>query len=64
MLILSGDHIYKMNYERMLQPAHRFRRGRDLATIQIDPDEVSRFGVVDIDRDNRVNGFLEKPRED
>jgi glucose-1-phosphate adenylyltransferase len=34
-----------------------------LATIQIDPAEVHRFGVVDIDSDHRVNGFREKPRE-
>jgi glucose-1-phosphate adenylyltransferase len=60
-LILSGDHIYKMNYERML--SQHIDSGADvtLATIQISPEEVSRFGVVDIDRDNRVVGFLEKP---
>jgi glucose-1-phosphate adenylyltransferase len=62
-LILSGDHIYKMNYERML--SQHIDSGADvtLATIQINPDEVSRFGVVDIDRDNRVVGFLEKPEK-
>ena len=62
-LILSGDHIYKMNYGRMLQ--QHIDSGADvtLATIQIDPDEVSRFGVVDIDRDHRVNGFREKPKQ-
>src|SRR6202451_2130755 len=60
-IILSGDHIYKMNYERMLR--QHLDSGADvtLATIQIHPHEVSRFGVVDIDRDNRVVGFLEKP---
>jgi glucose-1-phosphate adenylyltransferase len=62
-IILSGDHIYKMNYERML--SQHIDSGADvtLATIQIHPDEVSRFGVVDIDRDNRVVGFLEKPEK-
>ena len=62
-LILSGDHIYKMNYERML--SQHIDSGADvtLATIQIDPAEVSRFGVVDVDRDNRVIGFLEKPEK-
>jgi glucose-1-phosphate adenylyltransferase len=34
-----------------------------LATIQIDPEEVARFGVVDVDRDYRVVGFLEKPKQ-
>jgi glucose-1-phosphate adenylyltransferase len=62
-LILSGDHIYKMNYERML--SQHIDSGADvtLATIQIDPADVSRFGVVDVDRDNRVIGFLEKPEK-
>src|SRR5450432_2355590 len=62
-LILSGDHIYKMNYERMLRQHSDSGADVTLATIQINPDEVSRFGVVDIDRDNRVVGFLEKPEK-
>ena len=62
-LILSGDHIYKMNYGRMLQQHTDSGADVTLATIQIDPTEVARFGVVDIDRDHRVNGFLEKPKQ-
>ncbi|HEY1262340.1 MAG TPA: glucose-1-phosphate adenylyltransferase [Terriglobales bacterium] len=62
-LILSGDHIYKMNYGLMLE--HHVATGADvtLATIQIDPPETFRFGVVDVDRDLRVNGFEEKPKQ-
>jgi glucose-1-phosphate adenylyltransferase len=62
-LILSGDHIYKMNYGLMMQ--QHLDSGADvtLATIQIDPAEVYRFGVVDVDRDSRVIGFLEKPQQ-
>jgi len=62
-IILSGDHIYKMNYERML--SQHIDSGADvtIATIQIHPSEVSRFGVVDVDRDHRVIGFLEKPQK-
>ena len=62
-LILSGDHIYKMNYGRMLQQHTDSGADVTLATIQIDPAEVARFGVVDIDRDHRVNGFQEKPKQ-
>jgi glucose-1-phosphate adenylyltransferase len=62
-LILSGDHIYKMNYERMLKQHHESGADVTLATIQVDPAAVARFGVVDIDRDHRVNGFLEKPAQ-
>ena len=61
-LILSGDHIYKMNYGLMLERHNDSGADVTLATIQIDPNEVSRFGVVDVDRDHRVLGFEEKPK--
>ena len=53
-IILSGDHIYKMNYGLMLD--HHKDSGADvtLATLPIRPDEVSRFGVVDVSRDGEV----------
>jgi len=61
-LILSGDHIYKMNYGKMLD--HHVETGADvtLATLPIDPSEVSRFGVVEVARSGEVIGFLEKPK--
>ena len=60
-LILSGDHIYKMNYERMLQEHEEAGADVTLATLLADPCECRRLGVVDIDRDGRVVGFVEKP---
>jgi glucose-1-phosphate adenylyltransferase len=62
-LILSGDHIYKMNYELMMKQHLDCGADVTLATIQIDPAETPRFGVVDVDRDSRVNGFEEKPKQ-
>jgi len=62
-LILSGDHIYKMNYGLMLQQHNDSGADVTLATIQIDPSEVFRFGVVDVDKEHRVLGFEEKPKE-
>ena len=62
-LILSGDHIYKMDYGKMLEQHNHSAADVTLATIQIAPDEVSRFGVVEVDRDHRVNGFQEKPKQ-
>ena len=61
-MILSGDHIYKMNYDLMMR--QHLDAGADvtLATILIDPSESSRFGVVDVDRSARVIGFEEKPK--
>ena len=60
-LILSGDHIYKMNYERMLRQHEDTAADVTLATLLVEPGECSRLGVVDIDREGRVVGFVEKP---
>ena len=61
-LILSGDHIYKMDYNKML--SWHQGKGADvtIATIQIAPEQAGRFGVVDIDKNYRITGFEEKPR--
>ena len=60
-VVLSGDHIYKMDYDAMI----RFHRenGAD-ATIAVMPvpiEEASRFGILATDEDNRVTDFVEKP---
>ena len=62
-LILSGDHIYKMDYGKMLKQHQDSAADITLATIQIDLEETVRFGVVDVDKDGRINGFEEKPKE-
>ena len=61
-LILSGDHIYKMNYGLMLD--HHMAANADvtLATLPIEPSDVARFGVVEVSRTGEVIGFQEKPR--
>jgi glucose-1-phosphate adenylyltransferase len=62
-IVLSGDHVYKMDYGRML----RFHRDRGaaatIAVIEVPSDEAHRFGVMEVDADDRVTGFLEKPRD-
>ena len=60
-LIVSGDHIYKMNYGEMLK--WHLDHGADvtLATIQLPPEEAPRFGVVEMDHQYRIVGFEEKP---
>ena len=62
-LILSGDHIYKMDYGKMLKQHNDSAADITLATIQVDVPETYRFGVVEIDRDYRVTGFEEKPAQ-
>ena len=64
MLILSGDHIYKMNYAKMLQ-AHK-EKGADatIAVIDVPMKEASRFGIMNTDEETgRIVEFEEKPAE-
>lgn len=62
-IILSGDHIYNMDYRPML--AAHAERGADLtvAVMNVAPEETSRFGIVLTDDTGRVTRFLEKPKE-
>ena len=60
-LILSGDHIYKMDYALMLKQHNDAGADVTVATILMDPEECRHFGVVDIDRESRIVGFQEKP---
>jgi glucose-1-phosphate adenylyltransferase len=60
--ILSGDHIYKMNYGRMLQQHVDFGADVTVAVIEIPVQEAARqFGVIEVDKDYRIKGFDEKP---
>jgi glucose-1-phosphate adenylyltransferase len=61
-LILGGDHIYKMDYGKMLKQHQDSSADITLATIQIEPDQTRHFGIVDVDKDGRINGFEEKPK--
>ncbi len=63
-LILSGDHIYKMNYGEMLDWHRKHRAEITIATLQVPPHEASRFGVAEIEEDYRIVGFEEKPQHD
>ncbi|HXB57127.1 MAG TPA: glucose-1-phosphate adenylyltransferase [Vicinamibacteria bacterium] len=60
-IVLSGDHIYKMDYGKMLDV--HIARGACLtvAAIEVPQAAASRFGVLEVDEDNRVTGFQEKP---
>jgi glucose-1-phosphate adenylyltransferase len=61
-LILSGDHIYKMNYRDMVDWHRHHNADITIATIQVHPEEVVRFGVTEIEDDYRIVGFEEKPQ--
>jgi glucose-1-phosphate adenylyltransferase len=61
-LILAGDHIYKMNYSEMLECHRANRADITLATLPVPPADASRFGILAIDGDYRIRGFVEKPK--
>jgi glucose-1-phosphate adenylyltransferase len=60
-LILSGDHIYKMNYESMLEYHIEKRADVTISLIEVPWNEASRFGIMDTDEDLRIVDFDEKP---
>jgi glucose-1-phosphate adenylyltransferase len=60
-IVLGADHVYKMNYSRMLAHHKEMNAEVTLATIPIPSGEVSRFGVVEVARNGDVLGFQEKP---
>ncbi len=59
--VLSGDHIYKMDYERMLAFHREHDADLTMAVIRVPWEEAPRFGIVGVDDDLRVNAFVEKP---
>jgi len=61
LIVLSGDHVYKMDYARMLRFHQEHGAGVTLATIEVPVSDANRFGIVAIDEHERVTGFQEKP---
>jgi len=62
--ILSGDHIYKMNYQKMLEQHVEAGADVTVATFEVSPEEAAgSFGVIETDKDWRIVGFEEKPAE-
>jgi glucose-1-phosphate adenylyltransferase len=60
-IILSADHIYKMDYGRMLDVHIARGAALTLGAIEVPLADARRFGILDVDEDGRVSGFLEKP---
>jgi glucose-1-phosphate adenylyltransferase len=62
-VVLAGDHVYKMDYEYMLQ--QHVDQGADvtIGCIEVPRAEASAFGVMDIDEENVIRSFLEKPAD-
>lgn len=60
-LILSGDHIYKMNYDKLLETHQRNKADATIAVIEVPFKEASRFGIMNTDENFRIEEFEEKP---
>jgi glucose-1-phosphate adenylyltransferase len=62
-VILAGDHLYKMNYRSMVD--FHIQRGADITVgaLRVPIEQASQFGVMQVDRDQRINGFQEKPAD-
>ena len=60
-LILSGDHIYKMDYEEMLRAHKRNNADATIAVIEVPIEEASRFGIMNTNDSGRIVEFEEKP---
>ncbi len=62
-LILSGDHIYRMDYAKMLDAHKKNRAVCTVATITVPPEEASRFGICNTRKDGSIYEFEEKPKQ-
>ena len=61
LLVLSGDHIYKMNYDKMLDYHKEMNADATIAIIEVPMKEASRFGIMNTDGNGRIVEFEEKP---
>lgn len=62
-LILSGDHIYKMNYDLLIKEHEKNNADLTIACKVVPKEEASRFGILEADKDNKIIDFEEKPEK-
>lgn len=62
-LVISGDHIYKMDYDLMLNYHKSKKADATIAVIEVKWEEASRFGLMSVDAENTIVEFNEKPKE-
>lgn len=62
-LVLGGDHIYKMDYSKMLRFHDEMRADLTVAVMEVPLEETHRFGIMSVDQDSRITAFHEKPKD-
>jgi len=63
LIVLSGDHVYKMDYARMLRTHQERGAAATIGVIEVPSEEAHRFGVLQTDDADCITGFLEKPKD-
>ncbi len=61
-IVLGGDHIYKMDYSKLVEFHEKNKSDGTIAVIDVPMEEASRFGIMTVDAENRVVRFTEKPK--
>lgn len=62
-LILSGDHIYKMDYSKMLAKHKAMKADATIAVLRVSLEEARRFGILNVDSSGQIYEFEEKPKQ-
>ena len=62
-VVLAGDHIYKMNYKPMVDFHRKMDADITIGALRVSRDEAKQFGVMQVDLENRLTGFQEKPND-
>lgn len=62
-LIISGDHIYKMNYTQMIREHQNKKADVTISVLNVERKEASRFGIITSDEDGKITKFTEKPAQ-
>jgi len=60
-VVLAGDHIYKMNYKPMVDFHRKMGADITIGALRVSPHQATQFGVLQVDSDHRLTGFQEKP---
>ncbi len=61
-LVLCGDQLYKMDFQELIRTHHESNADVTLATLPVEDDQVSKYGILKADENKRVNGLVEKPK--
>ncbi len=62
-VILGGDHIYRMDYSKMLDQHKSHNAAATIAVLEVEWEEASRFGIMSVDENDNIIEFAEKPKE-